>query len=85
MKASSQWIYCTVMSAAIVIFGCLEILRIWCIGFSDPEFFGTGVMCAGLILMIVSIEGFGDSLMDEAQEELDSITEMMTLYSEGKS
>lgn len=85
MKASSQWFYCVVMSAVIVIFGCLEILRIWCISYFDPEFFGTGVICAGLILMNVSVVGWSDSMMDEAQEELDKITEMMTLYSEGKS
>lgn len=84
MKASWQWFYCVVMSTVIVIFGSLEILRVWCIS-SDPLFFGTGVMCAGLILMIVSVIGYGDAVMDEAQEELDNITEMMTLYSEGKS
>ena len=84
MKASWQWFYCVLMSTVVVIFGSLEILRVWCIS-SDPLFFGTGVMCAGIVLMIVSFIGYIDTKMDEAQEELDKIAEMMTLYSEGKS
>lgn len=84
MRESSQWFYSVMMSAAIIVFGSLEILQIWSIS-SDPLFFGTGVMCAGLVLMIVSFIGYIDTKMDEAQEELDKIAEMMTLYSEGKS
>lgn len=83
MKESSQWFYCVMMSCAIVIFGCLEILRIWCIS-SDPLFFGTGVMCSGLVLLIASFIGYIECRMEEAQEELDRISEMMTLYSEGR-
>lgn len=84
MRESSQWFYSVMMSAVIVVFGSLEILDIWSIN-TDNLFFGTGVMCAGLILMIVSFLGYVDSRMDEAQEELDRIMEMMTLYSEGRT
>ena len=83
MRESSQWFYSVMMSAVIVVFGSLEILDIWSIS-TDHLFFGTGVMCAGLILMIVSFLGYVESRMDEAQEELDRITEMLTLYSEGR-
>ena len=72
------------MSAVVVVFGCLEILDIWSIS-TDHIFFGTGVICAGLIPMIVSFLGYVESRMDEAQEELDRIMEMMTLYSEGRT
>lgn len=83
MRESSQWFYSVCMSAVIIVFGCLEILEIWSIS-SDSLVFGTGVLCSGLILMIVSFMGYVEARMDEAQEELDRLMEIMTLYAEGR-
>lgn len=45
---------------------------------------GVGFVIYGGIAFVLSLVGYLRALQDEAQEELDRLMEIMTLYAEGK-